>query len=100
MLSSFIYTNHQTTLDSYLDLNFENKQQRLTNAIIINGIQLMINNMSLKTISLKDSTTPGQFSGGVLYENGNGYLNILRSQDNTNIIFDVNSDKLASNYQP
>ena len=35
----------------------------------------------------------------MLYENENGYLNILQSQDNTNIIFDFNSDKLASNYQ-
>ena len=60
----------------------------------------MINNMSLKTISLKNSTSNGQISGGILYENQNGYLNILQSQDNTNIIFDFNSDKLVSNYQP
>ena len=35
----------------------------------------------------------------MLYENENGYLNILQSQDNTNIIFDFNNDKLASTYQ-
>ena len=71
-------------LDTYL----EQKQQKLTNAINTNGIQLMINNMSLKTISLKNSTSSGQISGGILYENQNGYLNILQSQDNSNIIFD------------
>ena len=59
----------------------------------------MINSMSLKTISLKNSTSNGQISGGMLYENENGYINILQSQDNTNIIFNFNSDKLASNYQ-
>ena len=50
MLSSFIYVNPQTNLNTYLDLKFENKQQRLTNAININGIQLMINNMSLEPL--------------------------------------------------
>ena len=100
MLSSFVYVNPQTNLNTYLDLNFENKQQRLTNAINRNGIQLMINNMSLKTISLKNSTSSGQISGGMLYENENGYLNILQSSDNTNIIFDFNRDQLVANYQP
>jgi hypothetical protein len=84
------------SLDTYL----EQKQQKLTNAINSNGIQLMINNTSLKTISLKNSTSIGQISGGILYENQNGYLNILQSSDNSNIIFDFNSDKLVSNYQP
>ena len=100
MLSSFVYVNPQTNLITYLDLNFENKQQRLTNAININSIQLMINNMSLKTISLKKSTSSGQLSGCVLCENENGYLNILQSQDNTNITFDFNSTKLSSTVQP
>ena len=48
MLSSFVYVNPQMNLNTYLDLNFENKQQRLTIAINIKGIQLMINNISLK----------------------------------------------------
>jgi hypothetical protein len=99
MLSSFVYVNPQMNLNTYLDLNFENKQQRLTNSININAIQLMINNMSLKTISLKNSTRSGQISGGMLYENENGYLNILQYQDNTNIIFDVTSTKLST-FQP
>ena len=60
----------------------------------------MINNMSLKTISLEDSTGSGQISGGWLYESSNGYVHILQRQDNTTIIFDINSDKLASKYQP
>ena len=67
--SSLIYVNPQMSLNTYLDLNFENKQQRLTNAININGIQLMVNTMSFKTISLKNTTSNGQISGGVLYEN-------------------------------
>ena len=50
MLSSFVYVNLQVSLTPHLDLNFENKQQKLTNTITINGIQLMMNNMSLKTI--------------------------------------------------
>ena len=99
MLSIFVYMNASQNLNSYLDLNFENKQQRLTNVININDIQIMINNMPLKTISLKNRTSSGQIAGGVLYENVNGYLNIWQSPDNTNIIFDFNSDKLSSTYQ-
>jgi hypothetical protein len=57
-------------------------------------------NSSLKTISLKDSTSSGQLGSGQLYESGNQYLNILQSQDNTNIIFDFNNTKLSSIYQP
>ena len=49
---------------------------------------------------MKNSTSSGQISGDVLYEHENGYLNILQSSDNTNIIFDFNSDKLVANYQP
>jgi outer membrane protein OmpA-like peptidoglycan-associated protein len=84
------------TLDTYL----QQKQNILTNAITTNGIQLMVGNTSLQTISLKNSTSIAQITGGNLYENQNGYLNILQSQDNSNIIFDFNSDKLVSNYQP
>ena len=47
------YMNPQMNLNTSLDLKFENKQQRLTNAININGIQLMINNMSLKLLVWK-----------------------------------------------
>ena len=49
---------------------------------------------------MKNSTSSGHISGGMLYENENGYLNILQSSDNTNIIFDFTSDKLVANYQP
>jgi len=60
----------------------------------------MINNMTLQNISLKNSTSNGQIGGGLLYESGNEYLQILQSQDNSNIIFDFNSTKLSSIYQP
>ena len=67
MLSSFLYVNPQMNLNTYLDLNLEHKQQRLTNAIHIHGIQLMINNMSLKTISLLNSTAGQAITSGTVY---------------------------------
>ena len=54
MLSCFVNVNPQANLHTYFDLTFENKQQRLTNAITINGVQLMINNMSFKNYYFKE----------------------------------------------
>ena len=71
-------------LNTYLD----GKQNKLTNAINIEGIQLL-NNTTLKTISLASSSSSGQITGGVLHTLN--YLSLFESQDGSHIILDFNS---------
>ena len=73
-------------------------KEKLTNAINIEGNHLL-NNTTLKTISLANSSSSGQITCGILHTNN--YLSLFESQDGKNIILDFNSNNLnVSNYQP
>ena len=74
-----------------LDIYLQQKQNKLTNALTIIGVQLLTNT-TLKTTSLANTSRSGH-STGVLHHTNN-VLSLFESQDGSNIILDFNSNNL------
>ena len=90
-LSNLIYMGSNIAPGMNLNTYLEGKQNKLTNAINIQGNQLL-NNTTFKTISLANSSSSGQATGGI--RDTHNFFSLFESQDGSNIVVDTNSNNL------